>query len=134
MITGGMVTLYVTDVDRALEFYTETLGLELAYRAGPGWAVVRAPDGFAVGLHDAMDSATVGEAGSVTPGFHVDGDLEEVVRELSDRGVDFVTELTADTAVPLAYFEDPDGNRLYLAEAREVGHRDASASGSHGHG
>lgn len=134
MITGGMVTVYVTDVDRALEFYTGTLGLDLAYRAGPGWAVVRAPDGFAVGLHDAMDSATVGESGSTTLGFHVDGDLEQVVSELSDRGVTFVTDLTEDTAVPLAYFEDPDGNRMYLAEAREVGHGEGGTAEGHGHG
>ena len=134
MINGGMVTVYVTDMDRALRFYTETLGLELAYRAGPGWAVVRAPDGFAVGLHDAMDSASVGESGSTTLGFHVDRDLEEAVSELSDRGVNFVTDRTEDTAVPLAYFEDPDGNRMYLAEAREVGHRGAGAAEGHGHG
>lgn len=132
MITGGMVTVYVEDMDRALQFYTETLGLELAYRAGPGWAVVQTPDGFAVGLHDAMDSASVGESGSTTLGFHVEGDLEDVVRELSDRGVNFVTDLTEDTAVPLAYFEDPDGNQMYLAEAREVGHRDAGATEGHG--
>lgn len=121
MITGGMVTVYVTDLDRAVRFYTEALGLELRYRAGPGWAVVQAPDGFAVGLHDAMDSAPVGESGSTTLGFHVEGDLEDVVDELASRGVDFVSELTEETAVPLAYFEDPDGNRMYLAEAREVG-------------
>lgn len=134
MITGGMVTVYVTDLDRAVRFYTETLGLELQYRAGPGWAVVRAPDGFSIGLHDAMGSAPVGEAGSTTVGFHVDGDLEEVVADLSSRGVDFVSELTEDTAVPLAYFEDPDGNRMYLAEEREMGERSADGDGEHGHG
>ncbi len=122
MISGGMVTVYVTDVDRSVDFYTETLGLELAYRGGPGWAVVRAPDGFALGLHDAMGEAPVGASGSATPGFHVEGDLEEVVDELRGRGVEFVGEITEDTAVPLAYFEDPDGNRMYLAEARGGGH------------
>lgn len=128
MISGGMVTVYVTDMGRALRFYTETLGLELAYRAGPSWAVVRAPDGFSVGLHDAMDSAPVGESGSSTVGFHVEGDLEDVVRDLSDRGVNFVTGLTEETAVPLAYFEDPDGNRMYLAEARSGGGDEAEGA------
>ncbi len=122
MISGGMVTVYVNDVERALEFYTGTLGLELVYRGGPGWAVVRAPDGFAVGLHDAMGEAPVGASGSSTVGFHVEGTLEEAVEELADRGVEFVGEITEDTAVPLAYFEDPDGNRMYLAEARDGGH------------
>lgn len=118
MITGGMVTLYVDDMERALEFYAGTLGLELAYRGGPSWAVVRAPDGFSVGLHDSMGSAPVGETGSTTLGFHVEGPLREVVEELAGRGVHFVGDLTEETAVPLAYFEDPDGNQLYLAEAR----------------
>lgn len=119
MITGGIVTIYVTDMERAVEFYTGTLGLELVYRGGPSWTVVRAPDGFRVGLHDAMGSAPVGESGSASLGFRVEGDLEEVVRELSSRGVRFVGDLTEETAVPLAYFEDPDGNRMYLVEARD---------------
>ena len=118
MISGGMVTVYVTDMERAVEFYAGTLGLEVAYRGGPGWTVVRAPDGFAIGLHDAMGEAPVGEAGSATVGFHVEGELEAVVEELAGRGVDFVGAITEETAVPLAYFEDPDGNRMYLAEAR----------------
>lgn len=124
MITGGMVTVYVDDVDRAVEFYTDVLGLTLAYRGGPGWAVVRAPDGFSVGLHDAMGSAPVGQAGSTTLGFHVEGPLQDVVDEFASRGVEFVSELTEDTAVPLAYFEDPAGNRMYLAEARDGAGKD----------
>ena len=129
MITGGMVTVYVTDMERALRFYTEALGLELAYRAGPSWAVVRAPDGFSVGLHDSMGSAPVGESGSATVGFHVEGPLPAVVEQLERRGVEFVGDLTEDTAVPLAYFRDPDGNRLYLAETRS-GDREGSVNGS----
>jgi len=133
MITGGMVTLYVTDMKRALGFYTGVLGLELAYRSGPGWAVVRSPDGFSVGLHDSMGSAPVGEEGSSTVGFHVDRPLEETVEELSEAGVEFQGELTRETAVPLAYFRDPDGNVLYLAEARGVGARsEAGSSGADG--
>lgn len=118
MITGGMVTVYVDDMERAVDFYTETLGLEIAQRGGPGWTVVRAPDGFRLGLHDAMGEAPVGQAGSATVGFHVEGELADVVERLEDRGVNFVGEITEETAVPLAYFEDPDGNQMYLAEAR----------------
>ena len=118
MITGGLVTVYVTDMERAIEFYTETLGLELAYRGGPSWTVVRAPDGFGVGLHQTMEGAEAGENGSTTLGFRVRGDLAGVVEELRSRGVHFVTDLTEDTAVPLAYFEDPDGNVMYVVEER----------------
>ncbi len=117
MITGGITTVYVSDMDRAIEFYTETLGLEMAYRGGPSWAVVQAPDGTSVGLHDAMGGST-GEKGSTTLGFRVDGELEDVVEELASRGVEFVGDVTEDTAVPLAYFQDPDGNEMYLVEQR----------------
>lgn len=118
MITGGIVTVYVTDLDRAVAFYTETLGLELMYRSGPSWAVVRAGDDLTLGLHEAMKGAPVGESGSASVGFRVEGALPEVVEDLQARGVTFVGEITEDTAVPLAYFEDPDGNTMYLVEER----------------
>lgn len=121
MITGGITTVYVTDMERAIDFYTETLGLELSHRGGPSWAVVRAPDGTRVGLHDAMGGST-GHSGSTTLGFRVEGELGEVVDELTSRGVNFVGDVTEDTAVPLAYFEDPDGNEMYLVEERGGGH------------
>lgn len=121
MITSGLVTIYVTDMERAVDFYTETLGLELDYRGGPSWAVVRAPDGFGVGLHRTMSDGDGDVAnGWTTLGFRVRGDLDEVVAELQARGVVFVNERTEDTAVPLAYFEDPDGNLVYLSEERDV--------------
>jgi catechol 2,3-dioxygenase-like lactoylglutathione lyase family enzyme len=118
MITSGLVTVYVTDMERAIDFYTKTLGLELAYRGGPSWAVVRAPDGFGVGLHQTMEGAEAGTSGSTTLGFRVEGDLADVVEDLRSKGVTFVTDITEETAVPLAYFEDPDGNVMYVVEAR----------------
>lgn len=118
MITGGLVTIYVTDMERALDFYTGTLGLELDYRGGPSWAVVRAPDGFGVGLHRTMEGAEAGRSGSTTAGFRVEGDLADVVDRLRSAGVHFVTDITEETAVPLAYFEDPDGNVMYVVEER----------------
>lgn len=118
MISGGIVTMYVTDMDRALQFYTETLGLELVQRSGPSWTVVRAGEDLTLGLHEAMKGAPVGETGSATVGFRVEGSLPEVVAELESRGVVFTGDITEETAVPLAYFEDPDGNQLYLVEQR----------------
>ena len=119
MITSGMVTVYVSDMERAEEFYIDTLGLELAYRGGPSWTVVQAPDGFRIGLHEAMEEGGAGQNGSTTLGFRVEGDLREVVRDLTNRGAELVRDITEDTAVPLAYFADPDGNQFYLSEERD---------------
>src|SRR5438270_484894 len=43
MIEGGSVTIYVSDMERAIGFYTGTLGLRLMYRGGPGYAAVGFP-------------------------------------------------------------------------------------------
>jgi len=45
MIRGGNATIYVTDMDRSVAFYTETLGLRLAFRAGDHWAGIDAGTG-----------------------------------------------------------------------------------------
>ena len=93
MIRGGNATIYVTDMDRSVSFYTETL--RLAFRAGDHWASVDAGDGVQIGLHPATSRAPMpGSARAVTVGLGVDeGQLK------------------------LAFFSDPDGNALYLAES-----------------
>src|SRR5262249_26868336 len=40
MIHGGNATVYVSDMDRSVRFYTETLGLKLKHRFGNHWAEV----------------------------------------------------------------------------------------------
>ena len=51
MYKSGNVTLMVADMDRAVGFYVEKLGLELKVRYGNEWAEV-AP-GITLGLHQA---------------------------------------------------------------------------------
>jgi len=53
MLKGGNATIYVSDMDRAVAFYTETLGLGLTFRAGDHWAGIDAGDGLQLGLHPA---------------------------------------------------------------------------------
>ena len=117
MIRGGNATIFVGDMDRAVAFYTETLGLRLSFRAGDHWASLDAGDGLQLGLHPVGErTAPPGTNGAVTVGFGVDEPIEEVVSALLARGVAFRGPVEDEGQVKLAFFTDPDGNALYLAE------------------
>ena len=51
MIKGGSPTIFVTDMARAVAFYTEVLGLRLQYRDGDHFAMIDVGDGLSLGLH-----------------------------------------------------------------------------------
>ena len=53
MITGGNATVFVSNMENAVRFYTETLGLRLTNRFGDHWATVDAGKGLTIGLHPA---------------------------------------------------------------------------------
>lgn len=117
MIKGGHPTIYVSDMDRAIAFYTETLGLKLSFRAGNYYAEVDAGDGLTLGLHPAgPDSPTPGASGAITVTLGVTESLEEVVRKLEQSGVRFRSSIQSDGPVRLVQFEDADGNAMWLCE------------------
>lgn len=123
MINGGNTTIYVSDINVSIRFYTETLKLKLRMRAGDDWAEVDAGPGLIIGLHPAEGPhlPEPGTPGSISIGFNVTGELEETVRELEGRGVSFHGPIVDDEHVRLAFFADPDGNALYLAQVMHAG-------------
>ena len=64
MILGGNATIFVSDMDGAVLFYTETLA--------------------------SKDGPPAGRSGSISVGFSVTQPLEEVVATLQKRGVRFL--------------------------------------------
>lgn len=117
MIEGGTPTVYVSNMDQAVSYYTQTLGLKLAGRYGDEYASVDAGKGFFIGLHPAgPNSPKPGSPGSIQISFGVRGKIEDVVEELTRRGVNFHGPIKPDGPVKLAFFTDPDGNELYLCE------------------
>ena len=117
MIAGGSVTVYVSNMDQAVRFYTETLGLKLQARWGDHYAQVDAGPGLMLGLHPASPTGPKpGTEGSISIGLLVTQPLEEVISTLTGRGVSFRGPILEDTGVRLALFGDPDGNSLYLAQ------------------
>jgi catechol 2,3-dioxygenase-like lactoylglutathione lyase family enzyme len=80
MFSGGNVTVYVSDMDRAVGFYCETLGLKLAYRFGDHWASVEAGRGLTIGLHPASNQAPAGRKGSMAIGLELAGSLQDAIK------------------------------------------------------
>jgi len=119
MITGGNATVYVSDMDRAVTFYAETLGLTLKQRWGNHWAAIQAGAGLSIGLHPKSDRAPApGTRGAISIGLSIDEPIEEAVRRLAAAGVRFRGPVVQDeeAGIALAFFGDPDGNDLYLCQ------------------
>jgi len=101
MIDGGNATLFVADMDRAVDFYTNVLGLKLRMRAGDHWAEIEAGRDLVLGLHPESDSAPKpGTRGSIQIDVPV---LEDVVAALEKRGVAFHGPIVDDKQVRLAF-------------------------------
>ena len=120
MISGGNATVFVSNMNNAVNFYTQVLGLHLAERYGDHWATVDA-DGLTIGLHPKSARHPVpGTKGAIMLGFGVDEPLHTIVQKLKDKGVRFAGDIINDEAGSFADFEDPDGNPMYLWETASV--------------
>ena len=109
----------VSDVDKAMEFYGGTLGLELQVRRDDlpenREAEFRAGDGTLL----VYESVAAGQSRGTVAGFRVD-DLESVVAALRDRGVAFeeydLPDLKTENGIAsigdlrASWARDPDGN------------------------
>lgn len=117
MITGGNATVFVSNMDTAVEFYTQTLGLKLTNRFGNHWATVDAGKGLTIGLHPASTKYPApGTKGAIMLGLEIDEPIEAVVARLSGKGVKIKGSIVRDEGGTFAHLEDPDGNEMYLWE------------------
>jgi predicted enzyme related to lactoylglutathione lyase len=103
------VFYYVKDLDRAVAFYSKTLGLALESRD----AVARFRiDGLLLELVPTNDPSRCTGAGNARVTFEV-ADLQAEVEALRRKGV-VVGNVERVTNGSLAPFADPDGNQLVL--------------------
>lgn len=120
MFAGGLVTVFVTDMDTSVRFYTDQLGLKLLKRYENHFATIDAGNGLTIGLHPGAGAAPAGVKNTgVSIGLYLAGRLEDAVTTLKGRGVTFAGPvLNEGKAGKFAYFTDPDGNSLYVAEMK----------------
>jgi catechol 2,3-dioxygenase-like lactoylglutathione lyase family enzyme len=115
MYSSGNITVYVSNMEASVRFYTETLGLKLAYRFADQWASIEVGKGLTIGLHPANEHAPAGRKGSMAIGLELSGSMRDAVAKLEAKGVKF-GRVEEGKAGAFASFEDPDGNPLYLAQ------------------
>jgi predicted enzyme related to lactoylglutathione lyase len=111
------VYYWVSDMDRAVKFYEEVLGLALIRREGSDWAVFDAGR-IRLALHGAVHGRPV-EPGGATAVFEV-RDLDEVREALESGGVEFDPHRgEVEGYARFATLRDPDGNSLQIIEYAE---------------
>jgi catechol 2,3-dioxygenase-like lactoylglutathione lyase family enzyme len=115
----AVVTIFVSNMDRAVQFYTDILGMKLMYRFGDEWTTLKTDDGLTVGLHPASKDSPAGIRGSITIGFEVSEPIQQAVTGMKAKGVKFVSPIEDDEQIKAAHFQDPDGNEMYLVEVKQ---------------
>ena len=106
------VAVFVTDIERAVTFYRDALGLPLVKQGSFGAEFLETEPHLGVHPANHPDAlAMVGRHTGLT--FHVP-ELLHFCGLLHDRGVRFVTEPTRQAWGVMAMIADPDGNIFAL--------------------
>jgi predicted enzyme related to lactoylglutathione lyase len=108
------VYYWTRNMERAVAFYRDVVGLRLLRQEGDQWAQFDAgPVQFA--LHGAMEGHP-SQAGGATAVFRVD-DLDTAMQSLQEKGVEFGDHLGEVAGFArFRSFTDPDGNTVQLIE------------------
>jgi catechol 2,3-dioxygenase-like lactoylglutathione lyase family enzyme len=147
MITNvSLVSVWVTDLDEALAFYTDVMGFEVRndIRLGEDfrWLTVGHASQPELDLHlttptrplsdDLIGALTRAQAEGGLPGvgLHVD-DCRKTYEELSAKGVAFIQEPQDRPYGVEALMRDNSGNWLVLVEPREFTPADFEGSDPH---
>lgn len=108
--------VYVTDIDRSVEFYSDLLELETDF-VSPRYVTFALADGVALALwagnSEALASAT---ARTTEVCLNINRDeVMDVFQAWSDKGVDVIKEPHQDVFGTTFVVADPDGNQIRVA-------------------
>ncbi len=103
------VIKYVEDMDKAVAYFRDRLGLELRFQS-PGWSEFSTGE-TTLALHAASGSHP---AGSSSIGFNAD-DLDAFYRRAKNAGVEFTAEPTETFGRRIARFKDSEGSECSVS-------------------
>ena len=119
----GTVVIPVSDQDRAIEFYVETLGFEkradVPFGNGYRWVEVGPADAqTTIAIVPPPPGKPTGNV-ETGIGLHTD-DIDATYADLKAHGVDVDAEVSrmGDPVPPLFWFRGQDGNTLMVVESR----------------
>jgi predicted enzyme related to lactoylglutathione lyase len=116
------VIIPVADQDRAVEFYTSTLGLEkrvdLPFGDGNRWIEV-APPGAETPIAICPPGPNTATGGKDTGISLATDDIDAYHAQLAEQGVDVDAEVSrfGDAVPPIFWLRDPEGNTLMVVES-----------------
>ena len=110
----GQIAVPVTDIDRAVAYYRDTLGMRFLFQAPPGLAFFDC-----AGVRLMLDGPAKAQAGMSSVIYYKVDDLQDASTVLSERGVQFENPPHLIATLPdhelwMAFFRDPDANLLAL--------------------
>ena len=110
----GQIAVPVTEIDRAVRFYRDTLGMRLLFEAPPALAFFDLN-----GVRLMLDGPAKAQAGSSSIIYYKVDDLDAAYHALSKRGVEFEAKPHLVAKLPdhelwMAFFRDPDKNLIAL--------------------
>ena len=117
----GQIAVPVTDIDRAVAFYRDVLGMRFLFQAPPGRGF------FDVGgVRLMLDGPARAQAGNSSVIYYKVRNLQAAFAALKERGVKFEADPHLVAKLPdhdlwMAFFRDPDRNLIALmSEIREL--------------
>jgi catechol 2,3-dioxygenase-like lactoylglutathione lyase family enzyme len=114
LITGtDFITVSTQDIDRAVDFYGEVLGLPELKRWGNMPGVEFETGNLTIAVMQSEAFGVEPHTNNHPIALHVD-DFEAAKQELASRGVEFQGETLDSGVCYQAFFADPDGNMLAI--------------------
>lgn len=113
--------IYVSSIERSLEFYEGMLGFELIERMGDDYARLKSPaSDSSIALHRSIEALCRKEGTGIRLYFETP-DLDEFCRRLASKGaeIDSGPELMP-WGWKHAYLRDPDGNECSIYSAGKL--------------